>query len=108
MEWFRNFASSGQQDVFGLPEEWDYDYPFEMVKTGFWLWAASKFQRLPTQDEIGKYDPRWISDMQLAYMKYSFYRNDSPLFGILTNWKIAQQQRQQSENGHEQNPSIPG
>ncbi len=105
-EWFSNFAASSQQDAFGLPDEWDYDYPFELVKTGFWLWAASKFQRLPTQQEVKAYDPRWISDMQLAYTMYSFYRNDSPLFSILANWQAAQAQRKAGLNGQEHHPGA--
>ena len=44
---------------------------------------VSDFQRLPSQDEIMRYDPRWISDMQLAHRIYSFYGNRSPLFQIL-------------------------
>lgn len=43
---------------------------------------TSGFEKLPTQDEIMAYDPRWITDMQLMYKMYSFFKNDSPLFNI--------------------------
>lgn len=71
------------QGTFGLPKRWKFDYPWSMVKIGFWLWMVSGFERLPTQQEVMAYDPRWITDMQLAYQVYSFYKTDSPLFEIL-------------------------
>lgn len=71
------------QGQFGLPQSWKFDYPWSMVKIGFWLWMVSGFERLPTQQEVMAYDPRWITDMQLAYQIYSFYKTESPLFDIL-------------------------
>ena len=71
------------QGTFGLPPGWKFDYPWSMVKIGFWLWMVSGFERLPTQQEVMAYDPRWITDMQLAYQVYSFYKTQSPLFEIL-------------------------
>ena len=71
------------QGVFGLPDKWKFDYPWSMVKIGFWLWMVSGFERLPTQKEVMEYDPRWITDMQFAYQIHSFYKTDSPLFDIL-------------------------
>lgn len=78
----RGLASKGE-DVFGLPEKWEFDYSWALVKIGFWLWMTSGFERLPTQEDVMRYDPRWVSDMQLAYRIYSFYKNDSPLFNIM-------------------------
>lgn len=71
------------QGTFGLPEKWKFDYPWSMVKIGFWLWMVSGFERLPNQHEVMAYDPRWITDMQLAYQIHSFYKTDSPLFDIM-------------------------
>ncbi len=75
--------SSKSQGTFGLPEAWSFDYPWSVVKIGFWLWMVSGFERLPNQQEVMAYDPRWITDMQLAYQMHDFYKNRSPLFDIL-------------------------
>lgn len=70
-------------EVFGEPEEWEFDYPWSFVKTAFWLWAMSGFQRLPPQDEVWSYDPRYIDDMKLAHMLYAHQTNESPLMRIM-------------------------
>lgn len=76
-------AQSGKDNsAYGEPERWEFDYPFEQVQTGFWLWAMSGFQRLPNQDEVSKYDKMWISDMKLAYQLYSFMGNQSPVMKL--------------------------
>lgn len=58
---------------------------------------VSGFQRLPTQDEVQSYDPRWITDMQLAHRKYSFFKNDSPLFNLLDQAGESDEAKQASE-----------
>lgn len=58
---------------------WHFDYAWEIVKIGFWLWAMSGFKRLPHHTEVLSYDPRWISDMQLAHQLYSHKKNSSPV-----------------------------
>lgn len=68
---------SANNHVYGEPEEWEFDYPFEIVQTAFWLWSMSEFQRLPTQDEVMAYDARYISDMKLAHTIYSHQGNKS-------------------------------
>jgi len=82
-------ANDKKQDVFGEPEEWAFDYPWEIVRTGFWLWKMSGFQRLYTQDEVMVYDPKWIGDMSLAYTIYSHKSNTSPIMALYEQW-IAQ------------------
>jgi hypothetical protein len=62
-----------------LPEEYQFDWPFDIIKVAWWLWAMSDFQRLPTQDEIMLYDARYISDMQLASEIYAYTHNQHPL-----------------------------
>ncbi len=63
--------------TFGEPDEWEFDYPWRRVKIGFWLWSMSGFQTLPTQDDVSRYDERWVSDMQLAKTLYDFQNNNS-------------------------------
>lgn len=53
-----------------------------MVKTGFWIWAMSDFQRMPSQDEVAQYDPRWISDMKLMMQLYSFQTNSTSVMKV--------------------------
>jgi hypothetical protein len=97
--------STGDKKTFGEPDKWEFDYPWDIVQTGFWLWAMSGFQKLPTQDEVQAYDPRFISDMRLAHLIYSHQGNSSPLMKLFENWMqfqenpeaFAKDQAQQSE-----------
>lgn len=84
MEWFREMTSKSE-GVYGLPEQYAFHYPKSLWKIGFWQWMASDFKYMPTQDEVGRYDPRWISDMQLAYTIYRFYANKDQKFQIMEN-----------------------
>ena len=74
--------SSSGNTTFGEPEEWSFDYSWEVIQTGFWLWAMSDFKHLPTQDEILRYDKRYLSDIRLAYTIYSHQGNNSPIMQI--------------------------
>lgn len=56
--------SSGP-DTFGEPEEWHFDYPWEILKTAYWIWAMSDFKYLPHPDEVMAYPREWITDMKL-------------------------------------------
>jgi len=85
--------SGKSRGVFGLPERWQFDYPWSLVKTGFWLWMTSGFEKLPTQEQVMAYDPRWITDMQLMYQIYAFYKNDSPLFDIMRQQGMDEEER---------------
>lgn len=73
--------------TFGEPEEWEFDYPWDVVQTSFWLWAMSGFQRLPTQTEVMEYDPRYISDMRLAHQIYSHQGNQSAPMRLFEQWQ---------------------
>ncbi len=63
---------------FGEPEKWEFDYPWEKVRAGFWMWAMSGFTKMPTQDEIDLYDKRWVDDMRLCMTIYRHQGNNSP------------------------------
>lgn len=41
------------------------------------MWAMSGFRRMPHVWEVQEYDPRWVSDMQLASQLYAHQKNDS-------------------------------
>jgi hypothetical protein len=73
--------------VYGEPEQWEFDYSFEKVKLGFWLWEMSGFKYLPTQDEVDQYDSRWVSDMRLAQTIYAHQGNDSIEMRLLEQYE---------------------
>lgn len=52
-------------DSFGEPEEWHLDYPWDILQTGYWLWAMSGYQTLPHPDDVMRYPKDWITDMKL-------------------------------------------
>jgi hypothetical protein len=60
-----------------VPEEFKLHYHARMVQIGYWLFKMSDYQHLPTQDEIGSYDPNWISDIKLAHEYNLFYEDRS-------------------------------
>lgn len=90
---------STNSHVYGEPEEWEFDYPFEVIQTAFWLWAMSDFHRLPTQDEVLSYDPRYISDMKLAHTIYSHQGNKST---VMQQYEMLQAQQDIKNNTKEQ------
>lgn len=81
--------SSGAQ--FGEPDEWEFDYPWEVIKDSMWLWSMSGFQHLYNQDEIMAFDPRYISDMRLAYRLYSHQGNQTAPMKLLEQWQSLNQ-----------------
>ena len=107
---------SGDNKTYGEPDEWEFDYPWEIIQTAFWLWAMSGFQYLPRQDEVMAYDPRFISDIRLAHMIYSHQGNKSAPMRMLEQWEAfnknpqayeAQQQMQQTiQNTDSANPQA--
>lgn len=56
---------SEPSSTFGEPEEWHFDYPWEILKTAYWIWAMSDFKYLPHPDEVMAYPREWITDMKL-------------------------------------------
>lgn len=83
--------SGKSNQVFGEPEKWEFDYPWSVVQTAFWLWSMSGFQRLPLQTEVMEYDPRYISDMKLAYQIYSHQGNQSAPMRLYDQWQAFNQ-----------------
>lgn len=77
--------------VYGEPEEWEFDYPWQIVQTAFWLWSMSGFQRLPLQSEVMSYDPRYISDLKLAHQIYSHQGNQSAPMRLFEQWQAFNQ-----------------
>ncbi len=47
----------------------------------------SGFKELPNQEQVGKYDPRYISDMKLAMHLYSHQHNNSPVMKMYEQWE---------------------
>ena len=78
--------SGKPSQVYGEPEEWEFDYPWTIVQTAFWLWSMSGFQRLPLQTEVMSYDPRYISDLKLAHQIYSHQGNQSAPMRLFEQW----------------------
>ncbi len=76
--WFRSFHEKSTE-VYGEPEKWEFDYPFDFVKLAFWLWKMSDFRHLPSQDEVAKYSSAYISDMKLAQWLYSHQGTENPM-----------------------------
>jgi len=72
-QWLRDLERS--EGIFGEPEEWSFDNPVPLVKTGYWLWKLSGLQRLPTRQEVLSYEDSWITDMQLINTLYEFQNN---------------------------------
>lgn len=71
---------------FGEPEKWEFDYVWNKVKRGFWLWAMSGFTRPPTQDEVDLYDDNWIGDLKLAMSIYSHQNNEDPIMSLYEHY----------------------
>ena len=68
----------GQKDnTWDEPDEWEFDYQWSVIQDAFWLWSMSGFQRLPNQEEVLAYDPRYMSDIRLAHQIYSHQGNNS-------------------------------
>lgn len=84
--WLRSFGDTGQQ-VYGEPDEWEFDYPWEFLQVAYWLWHMSDYKHLPTPEEVAKYDPRYISDMKLMVQIGMHQRNSSPLMRMLDQWQ---------------------
>lgn len=49
------------------------------------------FQRLPSQDEVSKYDPRYVDDMKLMYNIYSHQKNTDPVMFLFQQWEQFQE-----------------
>jgi hypothetical protein len=77
-------------EVFGEPEKWEFDYSWDVLQTAFWLFSISDFKRLPTQDEVLSYDPRYISDIKLMYWLYSYQGNQSAVMKMFTELEAKQ------------------
>lgn len=73
--------------MYGEPDEWEFDYPFNFLQIAYWLWAMSDYKHLPSQDEVARYDPRYISDIRLMVQISSHQRNNSPLMRMFENWQ---------------------
>lgn len=63
--------------MFGIGDDWRFEYPPELVRFGWQLYRASKYQHIPTHEEAGRYDPRWVSDIMLMEELYQWVTNDS-------------------------------
>lgn len=57
----------------------------------------SGFERLPSQDEVLEYDPRWISDMHLAYKLYAVQTNKSQIKQQFDKLISAQKQQEEAD-----------
>lgn len=105
--------SGKDSKTFGEPDEWEFDYPWEVVQTAFWLWSMSGFQRLPTQDEVMSYDPRFVSDLRLAHQIYAHQGNTSVPMRLFENWEAFQSDphgfraQQEFQNRTDQNDAAP-
>lgn len=90
--WLKSMVPSGKSNqTYGEPEKWEFDYPWQVVQTAFWLWSMSSFQRLPIQDEVLQYDPRYISDLRLAHQIYSHQGNQSAPMKLFEQWEAYNQ-----------------
>ncbi len=78
MNWFADL--NNHEDVYGLPEDFEFDALWEEVRVGFWLWKMSGFQHMPTREEVRALDPDWVGDMQMGSIIYAYMNNDSTLF----------------------------
>ncbi len=96
-EWLRSLHDKGEPE-YGEPDEWHFDFPWDEVQIGFWLWVMSDFKHLPTQQEVQQYDPRWISDMKLAYKIYSHQGNNSAAMNRVEQWMQQHDQRKGHNN----------
>lgn len=67
---------------------------------------TSGFERMPTQREVMAYDPRWLTDMQLMYKIYSFYKNDSPLFNIASQEDSFYEDIKSEKEGYDRDGNI--
>lgn len=83
--------SGASNKVYGEPDEWEFEYPWEVIQIAFWLWAMSGFKHLPNQEDVLKYDPRYISDVKLAHMIYSHQGNNSFEMKLYEQWAAFQE-----------------
>lgn len=105
--------SQTSDKVYGEPDSWTFDYPYDFLQTAFWMWFMGDFKRLPTQDEVYAYDPRYISDMRLMYHIYAHQSNHDPIMNMYDSWNayhddpdafnLQKQQIAQSESYDAQN-----
>jgi hypothetical protein len=83
--------ATGKNDQYGEPDEWQFDYSWDILQNAFWLWSMSGFQRLPTQEEVMNYDPRYISDIRLMHMIYSHQGNNTAVMQLYQQWEAFQE-----------------
>lgn len=77
--------------VYGEPDEWEFEYTWEVIQIAFWLWAMSGFKYLPNQEEVLRYDPRYISDIKLAHTIYAHQANNSFEMKMYEQWMAFQE-----------------
>lgn len=90
--------SSSGNTTFGEPDEWQFDYPWDVIQTAFWLWSMSDFKYLPNQDEVLAYDRRYLSDIRMAYTIYSHQGNNSPVMQIFEQLSAMQHVTEKRNN----------
>lgn len=70
----------GEGDVYGIGDEWDFDFPLPHVKLAWQIMRMT--QRVPTYDEVVQHDPRWLTDIFLMDKLYRWTHNKSLPQGI--------------------------
>lgn len=85
--WMKKMMGGGGSEVFGIGDDWRFDYPNKLpqLKIAWQLGAACKFTRIPTEQEVGDYDPRWVSDVLLLQKISDWVTNDSAPMQIFNN-----------------------
>lgn len=68
-----------------------------------WLWVSNGMGVMPTQDDVGRYDPRYVSDMRVLQQIYSHQKNDSVVMQLYEQHTAAQHRFKSKEEVEKQN-----
>lgn len=81
-EFTQRFRKSGKREIFGIGDDWRFDYPPDDVHRGWQMWKSSGYAVFPSYEDAIKHDPKWISDIMLAQEIYDWVNNDSTAMQI--------------------------
>lgn len=62
LEWLRIPDSDS---VYGIGDDWSFDYPVEIVKVAWNMWRNSDYAHMPSYEDVASQDPAWVSDLML-------------------------------------------
>lgn len=85
-----------------MPEDSEYDYPWEQVQFAYWLFKISRRHIFLNQDEAAAFDPKWVDDLRLAMLEDGYMSNSSAFIAMAEEYaeQRAKRKRKAQENGN--------